>query len=89
MAVTSYLLLTPDGYVPHIPYEPTLGGHAVELVGFVPNSELPPGAPPAQEDGYFIAKNSWGIGNGDCGFYYLDFAYLRHHANYISGIEMN
>lgn len=89
MAASNFLTITLDGYVPYIAVEPMLGGHAMELVGFVPNSELPPGASAASEEGYFIAKNSWGIDRGDCGFYYLDYAYLRHHANYISGIEID
>jgi C1A family cysteine protease len=58
-----------------------IGGHAAVLVGYVSNSALPAGVPKADEKGYFIMKNSWGIGNGDCGFYYVDYKYLRSYAS--------
>jgi len=58
----------------------SLGGHAAVLVGFVRNSALPEGVPRADEKGYFIMKNSWGTGFGDCGFYYVDYKYMKSYA---------
>jgi C1A family cysteine protease len=58
-----------------------IGGHAAVLVGYVSNSALPAGVPKADEKGYFIMKNSWGTGSGDCGFYYVDYKYLREYGN--------
>jgi len=55
----------------------TIGSHAAVIIGFVRNSSLPTGVPRANEKGYFIMKNSWGINNGDCGFYYVDYKYMR------------
>lgn len=60
------------------------GGHAMEVVGFIPNANLPTGAPAATYDGYYIMKNSWGTGSGDCGFYYVDAGYVRNRATLIS-----
>lgn len=53
------------------------GGHAALLIGFVANSELPAGYPRAEEEGYFIMKNSWSTSRGDCGYYYVDFKHAR------------
>lgn len=49
---------TADGYVRLVPNDPVAGDHFVEAVGFVPNSELPVGVPNADEERYFIIKNS-------------------------------
>ena len=52
---------------------PSLGGHAVTLVGWddaFPKEEFvvtPPG------DGAFILKNSWGTGFGDGGYFYISY----------------
>lgn len=60
------------------------GGHAMEVVGFIPNASLPAGAPQATDDGFYIMKNSWGTGSGDCGFYYVDGGYVRNRATMIA-----
>jgi len=57
----------------------TIGSHAAVIIGFVRNSSLPSGVQRADEKGYFILKNSWGINNGDCGFYYVDYKYMRNY----------
>ena len=68
---------TTDGFVRWESNQENVGGHAVLLIGYVPNSDLPSGAPKAVGDGYFIMKNSWGTWNGDCGYYYLDDEYIK------------
>lgn len=77
------------GYVNYVPNGAVTGNHALALVGFVDNADLPSGAPQATEDGYFVAKNSWGTGFADCGFIYIDQAYVRNHALYLSTFELN
>ncbi len=72
-----------DGYVYYQSGQDNVGGHASVLLGFIPNSKLPAGVTPATEKGFFIVKNSWGTWNGDCGYYYVDYKYLR---NYAKGI---
>ncbi len=89
LSITNFFQISLDGYVLDIGFDPVVGGHAMLMVGFVPNSQLPAGAVPATEEGYFIIKNSWGTNSGDCGFYYLDFAYVRSHAHYISMIDIS
>ncbi|RMG42858.1 MAG: hypothetical protein D6719_05295 [Candidatus Dadabacteria bacterium] len=66
-----------SGYVEWSTATNTPGTHAVLIIGFVSNSELPAGAPAALENGYFIAKNSWGTGFADCGFVYISYSYLK------------
>ena len=63
------------------------GGHAAILVGFIKNKNLPEGAPKATEKGYFILKNSWGTGFGDCGYVYVDFKHLRKYAYGLATIK--
>jgi hypothetical protein len=68
-----------NGYVQYNPADPVPNGaHAILAVGFIANADLPAGVP-ADPDGrgYFIIKNSWGIGYGDCGFSYLSTEFLR------------
>ncbi|MCM2280790.1 MAG: hypothetical protein NDI61_02970 [Bdellovibrionaceae bacterium] len=56
------------------------GVHSLLVTGWVPNTRLPAGAPPAIGAGYFVAKNSWGTCAGDAGYLYLDEAWVRAHA---------
>lgn len=86
----SFRMATSNGRVKWV--EPAededIGSHASVLIGFVPNSQLPEGVPEAAERGYFILKNSWGIGNGDCGYYYLDYEYLRNTLRHLFAIDL-
>ena len=63
-------------------------GHASVLIGFVPNDQLPEGVSKAEERGYFILKNSWGINRGDCGYDYVDYEYLRHALRNLHAIDV-
>jgi hypothetical protein len=72
------------GYVAAVAGD-TLGGHAVHLVGFIPQafiegSELPQwvklGAA-LSGGGYFVVKNSWGECSGDGGYLYLPVAWAN------------
>ena len=68
-----------NGYVQYNPADPVpTSGHAILAVGFIANADLPAGVPPDPDGrGYFIIKNSWGTGYGDCGFSYLSTEFLR------------
>lgn len=72
----SFNLPGTGGYVPYVGTEGTTGGHCMELVGYVPNDQLPAGVAPAQGGGWFIAKNSWGNGVGDAGYHYLQASWV-------------
>lgn len=78
-----------NGYVNHIAGEVGTGGHSILAVGFVANSELPAGAPLDPDAvGYFVIKNSWGTGYGDCGFAYLSYDFVQRWAYAYRYIEI-
>jgi len=58
--------------------EPLVGGHCIEVSGYVLNQDLPLGIPPDTVDtfggGYLILKNSWNACSGNAGYYYLPFS---------------
>lgn len=68
----------PDGYIRLVPGQTSAGQHAILLVGFVANADLPAGVADdtGPLGGYFVAKNSWGTSWGDCGFGYLSSGFL-------------
>lgn len=80
-----------NGYVQYDPTDPLpTGKHAVLAVGFVANADLPAGVPPDPDGrGYFVVKNSWGIDNADCGFYYVSSEFIRQWAYDFSFLEKN
>ncbi len=49
---------------------PSVGGHAMLIVGYDRPQE------------YFIVKNSWGTDNGQTGYLYLSYDYIRTYAKY-------
>lgn len=61
-------------------------GHTVMICGYVDNVNLPSGAPLGSGGGYFIVKNSWGTLNGDNGFYYLPYDYVKDFSSSILAI---
>jgi len=67
-----------DGYVRPVPGEVSRGSHAILIVGFVANEDLPAGVAPdtGPIGGFFVAKNSWRTTWGDCGLVYLSSAFL-------------
>lgn len=80
----------PDsGYVYYESNQDQIGGHASVILGFIKNSDLPAGVAHAKEEGFFIVKNSWGKGNGDCGYYYVDYKYFRKHAKSLYTLTLN
>jgi len=88
-----------DGFVSYHPLnvDNVIGGHAVHIIGYVSNEDV--AANPntsfheaAPGGGYFIAKNSWGAGAGDAGYYYLPVDYVRANATgvyVISAFQQN
>lgn len=78
-----------SGYVYNVSGSDSVGGHAAIILGFVPNDKLPAGVTRAAEKGFFIVKNSWGTGNGDCGYFYVDYRYLKNNVNGIFTITIN
>ena len=65
------------GYVNAIQFEPTVGSHAIHVVGTIDNATLAvvrPGAPAGGGGGYLILKNSWGSCYADGGFVYLAYS---------------
>lgn len=80
-----------NGYVQYNPADlPPTGKHAVLAVGFIANADLPVGVPFDPDGrGYFVVKNSWGIDNADCGFYYVSSEFIRQWAYGFSYLDKN
>ncbi|MCC6952957.1 MAG: C1 family peptidase [Deltaproteobacteria bacterium] len=89
MAITDSFSRSSGGYIRIQPNDPVRGGHTMEFIGFIPNGALPAGVGRASREGFFIAKNSWGTSSGDCGFYYIDYAYVREHMYYANMITID
>ena len=85
--------LAKNGYVPYDNDDlaaPSVGNHVVHVIGFISNDELTqkvPTAPQAVGGGYFIIKNSWNTCNGDGGYYYVPWAYMK--ARGLDGITIS
>lgn len=66
---------TADGYLGLFPvFVPgkSIGGHAVHLVGWIPNAKLAKEHRDLMGGGRYVIKNSWGCGSvNDHGYYYL------------------
>jgi hypothetical protein len=59
------------------------GDHAMHVLGYVDNDQLPtiaPSVPDGAGGGYFIVKNSWGNCFGDGGYVYMPYDYIRGYA---------
>jgi len=53
---------------------PMFDGHSIDLVGFHEGKEFPGG-------GYFIFRNSFGVGFGEDGYGFISFRYIRNYSN--------
>ena len=67
------------GVVSSAPYGDEVGGgHAVEVTGYLANSQIsnPAYLKPGEGGGYLIVKNSWGCAVGDGGYMYLAYQWV-------------
>jgi hypothetical protein len=79
-----------SGIVTYVgPGEKSRGGHAVSVMGFVDNVNLPAGVPPGAGGGYFIVKNSWGKCWKDGGYVYLPYTWVETYGYHISSLQVN
>lgn len=60
--------------------ETSRGGHALAVLGYINNADLPDGTPQGSGGGYFIVKNSWGNCWKDGGYVYLPYDWVRTYA---------
>jgi hypothetical protein len=60
-----------------------VGGHAVEVVGYINNGQIPFDSDlvDGAGGGYLIIKNSWGCGSGDGGYMYLSYDWVEDQAH--------
>jgi C1A family cysteine protease len=85
---SSFISPDADGYVSYVAGEVSLGGHALEVAGWVENADLPSAAPDGSGGGYFVLKNSWGEGAGDCGYYYVPYDYMLEYARSLTAVVL-
>ncbi|MFM8412061.1 MAG: C1 family peptidase, partial [Alphaproteobacteria bacterium] len=81
----------PGGYIRNVAGQVARGTHAILLVGFVSNADLPAGVTldAGPLGGYFVAKNSWGTSWADCGFAYLASDFLDAWGSAYQAIEID
>jgi len=81
------------GFVKYFRNQPSRGGHATLIVGYINNDTLArilPNAPQAKNYGYFIVKNSWSNCFGDGGYAYVPYEYLKEYtyeATVMQGVQ--
>ena len=87
---SSFRAPTADGYVTYVANQcpPPCGGHAVHVAGWVDNAALPAAAPRGSGGGYFVLKNSWGEGPGDCGYYYVPYDFLLNYGRSLTTLSV-
>ncbi len=87
----SFIRNDADGFVPYVRNEEGLGGHAMLVVGWVSNSDLPSGAPAGHGGGYFIFRNSWGMSadHSDLGYYYAPYSYLKERTAGLTAVSLD
>lgn len=84
----SFIRPDADGYITYVAGEASRGGHALEVVGWVENADLPAAAPDGSGGGYFVLKNSWGEDAGDCGYFYAPFDYLLEYGRSLTAVVL-
>jgi hypothetical protein len=71
-----------DGVVAYPDTSTVGGGHALHVLGYVDNANLPTGMPQGSGGGYFVVKNSWGCAFGDEGYAYLPYDWVWAFGNF-------
>ncbi len=83
-----------DGFITKLTDDHERGGHAVQIVGFIPQADIlaNPNLPITTKltaalsgGGYFVIKNSWGYCMGDAGFIYAPVSWAK---EYISSVTI-
>jgi len=69
--------------------ESSRGSHAVSVMGFVDNANLPANIPAGSGGGYLIVKNSWGKCWKDGGYIYLPYNWIKQYAFMLSTVSVN
>jgi hypothetical protein len=70
--------------------QPTFGLHAVQVVGFIPDSLAPfaPAVTGGSGGGWFVVKNSWGCTWGDAGYGYLPVSFVQRKGLELDALSM-
>ena len=78
-----------NGYIKYDSADlPNGHGHAVLMAGWVPNGDLPAGAPAGSGGGYYLLKNSWGDDFGDAGYAYAPYDYVLANGRSLTAVEV-
>lgn len=66
------------------------GGHAVQVIGFIPDNLAPfaPSVADGMGGGWFVVKNSWGCTWGDAGYGYLPVSFVKLHGYELDALSM-
>lgn len=76
-----------DGYVTYLgANESSRGGHAVQVLAAIPNSDLPSSIQGAG-GGYLVIKNSWGACWKDAGYVYVPYSWAKKYFTSLNAIS--
>ncbi len=87
-----------NGFITSLSDNKELGGHAVQIVGFISASKIvnhPDLSNSVKNDvqasggGYFILKNSWGYCFGDAGYIYVPITWAEEYFNNVEVFDVN
>ncbi len=80
---------TPTGRVTVADDDPSVGGHAMMIVGYMNNDELGGTTIPGLGGGYWVIRNSWGCGYAQAGYALVEYEYVAQHGTSMNALSVD